>query len=313
MIEPKISVIVPVYNVKEFLNECVESILVQTFENFEILLIDDGSTDGSEKLCDELKTRDKRIRVFHQKNAGLSAARNFGIKEAKGKYLAFVDSDDSVKPAFLKNLHDSLKNDDSDIAVCGYDKDIPEKITLSGKDACIRLLTKQENLDILAWNKLYKKSLFLENKIFYPEGKIHEDNLTTYKLYSKVKKVSFVPESLYKYRKRSGSITDKNKKEFHLEMRELAAHEAIDYLKSDSELEQAAEISLLLAKFAWLDNSLAGRIDPKFASKTITWLKIHQSDFLDNNLLTKKLKTYLQLATNLNGFGYKLFRKIKHD
>lgn len=311
MIRPKISVVIPVYNVKDFLTECVESVLVQTFENFEILLIDDGSTDGSKKLIDELIKKDERIRVFHKENGGLSSARNVGIRKSEGEFLAFVDSDDSVKPSFLKELYESIKEDNSDVSVCGYGLEIPEKRTLSGKEACIKLLTEQKNLDILAWNKLYKKSLFLENNIFYPEGKLHEDNLTTYKLYSKAKKVSFIPKSLYNYRKRPGSITEANKKELHLEMRELAAREAIAHLESDNDLKQAAEISLLLAKFAWLDNALSDRVDKKYIEESLSWLKTHKKDFSKNKFLSRKLKCYLELSTNLNGIGYKLFRKVK--
>ncbi len=313
MPKPLISIIVPVYNVKDFLTECLESLTAQTYENLEIIIIDDGSTDGSSELCDKLKYKDKRIAVIHQKNGGLSAARNAGLKVAKGEYVAFVDSDDSVNPSFIKALFQAIKTNNSDISVCGYDDDLPKEKTLTGKEATINLLLAQENIDILAWNKLYKKTLFIKNHISYPVDKIHEDNLTTYKLYSKSNKVSFVPESLYNYRKREGSITSENKKESHLEIRELAAREAIAYFADDSELKNAAEISLLLAKFAFLDNALNKRINQKYITKTIAWLKAHKKDFRGNKFLSAKLKAYLVASTNLNGFGYKLFRKIKHE
>ena len=193
MPKPLISVIVPVYNVKGYLTECVESLLAQTFDSYEILLIDDGSTDGSSTLCESFKTSHPNVRIFHKPNGGLSSARNFGLYRAKADFVAFVDSDDTVEPNYLQSLHDALEKHDADIAVCGYDSDLPRAETLSGKNATIRLLTKQENLDVLAWNKLYKKSLFFDHDIFYPEGEVHEDNLTTYKLYSKAKKVTFVP------------------------------------------------------------------------------------------------------------------------
>ena len=310
---PLISIIVPVYNVKEFLVECIESLIAQTYENLEIIIVDDGSTDGSSELCDKLKYKDKRIVVIHQKNGGLSAARNSGLKIAEGEYVAFVDSDDSANPSFIKVLFRAAKTHNSDIVVCGYDDNFPKEKTLTGKEATINLLLAQENIDILAWNKLYKKALFTDNHIKYPTGKIHEDNLTTYKLYSKSNKVSFISESLYNYRKRKGSITNKDKKELHLEIREFAAREAISYFANDSELKSAAEISLLLAKFAFLDNALNKRIDQKRIAKTISWLKTHKKEFHNNVFLSTKLKAYLVISTNFNGFGYKLFRKIKHE
>lgn len=311
--KPQISIIVPVYNVKAFLSECVESLLAQTYRDFEIILVDDGSTDGSEKLVDDFKRQDDRIHAIHQKNAGLSAARNAGIKKAKGDYLAFVDSDDSVAPTFLEELHNVLQSSHADIAVCGYDSKLPQSTTLSGEDAAVQLLTKQENLDILAWNKLYKKSLFLEYGIFFPEGKIHEDNLTTYKLYAVAQKVVFLPKTLYHYRQRSDSITSKTRQAHHLGMRELAAREAVAYFAGNPRLKSAAEISLLLAKFAWLDNSLTARVSAKHQAETLAWLKAHRNDFQNNPFLTSKLKLYLALSTRLGGVGYQLFRTLRHD
>lgn len=104
-----ISVIVPVYNVEKYLRKCIDSILCQTYKNFEIILIDDGSSDNSGKICDEYLNRDERISVFHKKNQGLSEARNTGIKKAKGKYLTFVDSDDFINEEYILNLYDNLK------------------------------------------------------------------------------------------------------------------------------------------------------------------------------------------------------------
>jgi len=313
MNNPLVSIIVPVYNTKEFLSECTESLVSQTYNNIEIILVDDGSTDGSSELCDKLAFKDRRIRVIHQKNGGLSDARNTGIDNAKGDFISFVDSDDSVNPSFIKILLKGIKANDSDISVCGYGEDFPKQRTITGKEATIKLLLEQKNIDILAWNKLYKNNLFLDNGIQYPKGKLHEDNLTTYKLYSRSNKVSFIPKSLYNYRKREGSITNINKKETHLKMRELAARESIDYLKEDDVLKEAAEISLLLSKFAYLDNSLNGRIKVEYTDKVISWLKKQKNNFRHNQFLSAKLKTYLILATNFGGYPYKLFRRVKHE
>lgn len=115
-----ISVIVPVYNIKEYLERCVDSILAQTWENLEVLLVDDGSTDGTENLVDELQKKDPRIRVFHKKNGGSSSARNLGIREAGGKYLGFVDSDDYIEPEMFAEMYREAQNTGAYIVMCGF-------------------------------------------------------------------------------------------------------------------------------------------------------------------------------------------------
>ena len=308
---PLISLIIPVYNVEPYLSSCLDSIINQSYQNLEIILVNDGSTDGSRFLCEQYKQKDSRIILINQKNQGLSSARNTGINSATGKYLSFIDSDDEVKKDYVKKLYSALKKSSANISVCGYNETVPKLETLSGTAATVRLLTHQENLDLLAWNKLYKKDLFVKNKIFYPVGKVHEDNLTTYKLYSKAEKVAFVPESLYVYRERKGSITKNSQKEAHLKIRELSAREALDFFKGNETLTTAAEISLLLAQFAWLDNALKNTVPKKYESKTLLWLKTHQKSYYKNQFLTKKLKLYLLLSTNFSGKPYKLFRKLK--
>lgn len=120
--KPLVSIIVPVYQVKDYVGECVESLLRQTYKNLEILLVDDGSTDGSGAICDEYASRDNRIRVIHQENQGLSAARNTGFDQAAGEYVAFVDSDDAVLPDFIETLYDLADRHQADIAICAYER-----------------------------------------------------------------------------------------------------------------------------------------------------------------------------------------------
>ena len=120
--EELISIIVPVYNVKDYLKKCVDSILKQSYNNIEVILVDDGSTDGSSIICDELKAMDSRVLVIHKENGGLSDARNCGVKEAKGKYVCFVDSDDFVDKDFVKILYTNIVDKSCDIAICRYEK-----------------------------------------------------------------------------------------------------------------------------------------------------------------------------------------------
>lgn len=311
--KPLISIIVPCYNVEPYLKECLDSLINQTYKNIEIIIINDGSTDKTKEIIDTYSRKHDIIHVIHQDNAGLSEARNVGIKESSGQFIALVDSDDSVSLKFIEKLYVNIETDGSDICVCGFNNNVPNKKCITGQQALMHLLMEQENIDILAWNKLYKKELFTEHNISYPKGKIHEDNLTTYKLYSKAKKISYINESLYNYRIREGSIMKTQKKLEHLQAREQAARESIIYLKNcDNEIRKAANTSLLLAKYAILDNAIRGSIDKKYKNQTIAWIRQHD-DFKRKCKVTKKLRFYNALINIANGIPYTIFRKIIHE
>lgn len=311
MNNPLVSIIIPVYNVEDFVEKCLESAYLQSYENIELIVVDDGSTDKSSVICDDFAKNKKNVKVFHNKNGGLSFARNFGIKKASGELIALVDSDDFVEKDFIEKMIEALEKDGSDVVVCGFDEEKPERKILSGKEATIKLLVEQENLEMVAWNKLYKKDLFIKNNIWYPVGEKNEDSLTTYKILSKAKKISYIPEILYNYIKRDGSIMNATKIEERLIMRERAGEESIKFFVDDKDLKDAAEIALLTAKFAFVDASLIGKLDKKFYKENIDWIKKHTNEYLDNKYLTRKLKIYLKLVKIFNGDGYKLFRKVK--
>lgn len=313
-----ISVIIPAYNIEEYLSACLDSVLSQKFKDFEIIIVDDGSTDNTPKICDEYQKKFSQISVLHQKNTGLSAARNAGIKKAKGEYLALIDGDDLIAKDFLSHLYQTAIETTSDIVICDFlefSKTPPHTAgshlptTTDGQAAAIRLLVGQENRDVIACNKLYKRALFKDIK--YPVGALHEDNLTTYKLLAKAHRVAIAPEALYFYRRREGSITAEQDIRSSLEAKERAAREAIQYFKNSKELHSAAEIALLLSYFAYLDNIAAGRIkDQTLWQETIKKIKASKKSYLNNPYLTKKLKLYLALIKI--PFIYKLFRKIIH-
>ena len=311
--EDLISIVVPVYNVVNYLEECLNSLLSQKYAHKEIIVVDDGSTDGSSRICDEYAEKYDCIQLIRQENAGLSAARNTGLMAAKGKYICFVDSDDYVLPGYINKMYKALIKNGSDICVCGYDNFIPPEMSLIGSEATIRLLTQQINMDILAWNKMYKRSLFIDYEIRYPEGEIHEDNLTTYKLYSHAKRVSYIQETLYHYRSRGNSIMKRTKVIKHLQMRERAAREAQKYFAKDVVLKQAADISLLTAKFAYLDKSISGLVEEKYIEEAKDWILDHRDQYKKNIFMGKKLKAYYTLLAKLDGKPYVAFRKIKHE
>lgn len=218
---PIISVIVPVYNVEKYLCQCIDSILAQTFTNFELILMDDGSTDGSTALCDEYAVKDKRIRVFHKKNGGQAEARNLGIDISKGQYLTFIDSDDVVSPEYLNQLFKAIQENDADISVCdeisfqdGELFSFSEKTTyscwcMSGREACIRYYNMEWIIPVGPCAKLLKANLFKD--IRFPVGKIYEDQGTVPRLWYAANKVAILNNcTLYAYRIRTGSTTHTN-------------------------------------------------------------------------------------------------------
>ena len=206
-----ISIIVPVFKVEEYLDECIESIVNQTYRNLEIILVDDGSPDNCPQMCDEWAVRDSRIKVIHKVNGGLSDARNAGIEIATGDYIAFVDSDDFIKPDMLEKLHAVLVKADADISACGILTCEGEKQTAWGckdfvgsPEQIYELLYNDTAYPVAAWNKLYRRSCW-EN-LRFPVGKTCEDAFTTYQLIHGVRRIVMIPDALYCYRIRPGSI-----------------------------------------------------------------------------------------------------------
>lgn len=210
-----ISVIVPVYNVEKYLKRCIESILQQTFKEFELLLIDDGSTDLSGKICDESSEDDKRIIVYHKKNGGLSDARNYGINRAKGKYVTFIDSDDYIGPTFLEYLHKSCQKYNAMIAVgasfFSYSEDLDcfnehENSTFEcyTSEEAIKEICLNKKFGMSAWGKLYDKKLF--DSIQFPIGVLYEDLQTTPYLIHKCNKIVYCQGATYYWYQRKGSI-----------------------------------------------------------------------------------------------------------
>lgn len=264
--EELVSVVIPVYNVKKYIKKCVNTIINQTYKNLEIILVNDGSTDGSEKVCQELKNEDKRITVINQKNQGLSAARNTGIKYAKGQYIQFVDSDDWIDCNCIKELYNCIKKYKSDIAICGiimsypkYDKKMnwfDKNLCINNDDALIELL-KNNNISSHAWNKLYKIELF--DKIEFPIGKIYEDVRMMYKVFLKARKIAISNKYLYYYRQRSNSITTKidinNKLEYI-----QAFKERYYYFESTYKKEKYTELAL----YSYLNSILSSLVTLKY-------------------------------------------------
>lgn len=197
-----VSIIVPIYNTEKYLRKCIESLINQQYKNIEIILVNDGSKDHSLHMCKEFSRKDNRIKIVNQNNMGLSAARNNGIKVAKGKFLMFVDGDDYVSPEFVSAALLNQKKWNSDIVIFNYDSIYDDKVEKYCQKAPEGIVPKERAMELIiddshAWNKLYKKELF--NNIRYPVYKNYEDIFTTYRLFDIAKKISYVNDSTYFY------------------------------------------------------------------------------------------------------------------
>lgn len=202
-----IDIIVPVYKVGKYLNRCIDSIISQTYTNYRLILVDDGSPDNCGKICDEYAKKDKRIHVIHQENGGLSAARNAGIDWAfansDSEWLTFIDSDDWIHQKYLESLYGAVEETKLDVAICGYVKIDDRELDVNTNHLYPEIWNTEEFFcshrtnSVVAWAKIYKKYLFEE--IRYPVGKIHEDSFTTHKILFKSEKIAFVDEPMYAY------------------------------------------------------------------------------------------------------------------
>lgn len=212
-----VSVIVPVYNVEKYLKKCVTSIMENSFKNLEIILIDDGSTDNSGQLCNELANMDSRIKVIHKTNGGLSSARNAGLDIARGDYISFVDSDDYIDKDMLSKMLDKAIEYDADIVQCGIFRvnEKGEKSTTfqiedwnyHGEEILEKFFKKQ-TIPVMVWNKLFRRSLIGECRMM--DGHNNEDNIFTIDILPKANCVVSIHEQLYYYLIRSDSIMKKS-------------------------------------------------------------------------------------------------------
>lgn len=253
--DPLITVAVPIYNVENYLSECIDSIIAQSYKNLEIILVDDGSPDKCGELCDEYQKADMRIRVIHQKNKGLSGARNSAIDIAEGEYITFVDSDDWISQDMVEKLYQKMVEMHADMVVSGIEsfyEDGTKKSNNHEKE--VLNYTREEALDCFLFNdyltpcvcgKLYKTSLW--DDVRHPEGKLFEDQFTTYKIIDRCDKIVYLTTPMYHYRKRSGSIGHSTfgKKTYHLYE---AIHEEYEFIVSKY---SSACPNIAVARITW--------------------------------------------------------------
>jgi len=303
-----ISIIIPVYNVESFLRKCIDSILKQTYVNFECILIDDGSTDNCPVICDEYATKDPRVIVIHQKNSGVSSARNAGLSIARGEWIGFVDSDDWCDSDMFDFLLENGKKHEADISMCGYRmvSEAGDKIvSTSEKHPFLIMNSRKSTKQLLlnrfikgySWNKLFRRRLFFcENEMLHYDEtiKYSEDDLMCFYLFKRADKIVYFPQPYYNYRKRndSASVIYENKGLTDVSITRFNAYEKM--LQTET------------------DNSIRYRIlalkGISAANACLRYINYNSFNYDDNflflkNIVRKNLK-YILLVGSMKGKAY---------
>lgn len=314
---PLISIIIPIYNTEKYLPRCLDSVVHQTYNNLEIILIDDGSTDNSYQIAKDYSAKDSRIKLIHQKNQGLSGARNTGIGKSTGKYISFIDSDDEVKSNFIEKLLFALQKTNSDISVCSFQEIYPSgKITHFSNnypattyttDQALQAMLLEHGFMVSATMKLFPAKYF--QKIQFPVGKLHEDIGTTYKLIMKATKISYIPDELYIYHHHGNSIISaKSFSPRKLDIITLTDQMCNDIDAKYPNLSNVTQERRVRARFSVLRQIPLSQPQTK---QILSYLKSHQSYITKNSLAANTDKLALRLALTsprLFQLAYKLFK-----
>lgn len=312
----KLSVIIPIYNVEKYLRRCIESVLKQTYLNLEIILVDDGSTDGCEKICDEYKEKDERVSVIHKKNGGLSEARNFGLKLVTGEIVTYLDSDDYIDANMYEKMIKAMRDKEADIVVCGTYIDYEDGSTKIKSEKKEKILNTEEALielnsfssfDMSVCNKIFKKEIIKD--IDFPVGKKSEDYFVMYQYFARAKKVVIINEAKYHYFQRSNSISrGKN-----------VTHDYIEGSKSQKEFFEknfpnliyvgntAYAFSYIATYNRYIKNGLkmTNEMKKKFKREVRKYLK----DIIENSHISSAKKVQAILFSN-SLFIYKMALKV---
>ncbi|MGL9728856.1 glycosyltransferase family 2 protein [Enterococcus sp. DIV0756] len=315
----EISIIVTVYNSEKYLNKTIESILNQTFRDFELILVDDGSTDSSGKICDDYAREDNRIRVLHQKNGGVSCARNKGIEISNGEFIGFVDSDDFIDPDMYELLLHNLKKEEAELSICGiYDvyegkevKRIDQQYFVVNRDKAVKLILEAKIISVHPVNKLYKKLLF-EN-VSYPEGSITEDGAVMLYLLENVSKVVIDTSQKYYYYHRENSITTKAFSMIDLKTIEVWQNNEKYIKKNYPQYNSIAHTRVCWAHLIVLDKLLMGK--KEFVSERneiVSFLRRNFCFIMKNEYFTRNRKiSVVLLMLNIN--LYKLVSYLEYS
>lgn len=322
MNQPLISVIVPVYNVEKYLRRCLRSIYEQTYKNIEIVLVDDGSTDVSLQLLEEYAKKDSRAKIIRQKNMGLSAARNTGIRYSKGEYLTFIDSDDYVTHDYVEYMYKLLEqnNFSSSLALCSLMNTFPngrsknmgnnEERIISGKE-CIEMMCYHNLVDTCAYAKLGKRELYDEH--FFPVGKLFEDIGSTYKLFEQCRTVACGFKAKYFYSIKENSIVTSKFKPSKLDLLEMTDQMAQSVNTIYPDLAEATARRQVYARFSTLNQTLGEPSTKMIQRKLKEYIVAHKSAILNNPKAPRRDKIaygMLSLGLPIYEYMWKAYLKI---
>lgn len=308
---PTISVVLPVYNVKAYLEKCVDSICHQTYKELEIILVDDGSTDGCYELCEYLKEKDDRIIVIHKENGGLSDARNAGTLQATGKYISYVDSDDYVKETYIEYLYGLIQKYNCKVSLATHiviDENGKQVEIGDGTDeclsaeACLERMLYHDVIDTSAWSKLY--DIELARKFLYPKGKLFEDIGNTYRFFLESERVACGYEPQYYYMLRSNSIVTSSFNMRKLDMLEMTDQMADDVEKQFPNLMDALLRRRVYARFSTLNQMKNTSEHADVRNSLIAYIKAHRSEVMHNPKAPKRDK----IAIILLSISYQLYK-----
>lgn len=309
-----VSIVVPVYNVAEYLGICIESLVQQTYRNIEILLVDDGSTDVSGDICKEWAARDSRIVYIRKANGGAASARNVALDRCRGQYIAFVDSDDYIDENYIEVLYAAIDENGADISICGWKNEtesVPVKAdsvkgsVVYAKTEALSKLLYQEEFDTAMWAKLYRARLF-EN-IRFPEGNIYEDIAIIYKVFDLVERVAYISYEGYHYLLRASGTT---LKKFSVKKMDL-----IDVVEEMEEyiIERCPEAeSAMRSKFVRANFHIYLQIprDKEFAAERMR-IEANIGKYRKSVLADKRTRRGTKAALLLSGISYGLFYRLK--
>ena len=315
--QPLVSIVVPIYNVAPYLPRCLDSILSQTYKNFEAILVNDGSTDDSRKICEEYARKDKRLILTNKKNGGLSSARNAGIEKASGSYITFVDSDDYIDDDYVSTLLETATKYGSDISACGhitrYERSSAtihsacnRDFSLSPEEAIKAILYETySGLGVSAWAKLYSTKLF--NNVRFPEGALYEDTAVIFELVSLANKVGANLIGKYNYIMRDNSIVNERFTNKKLELISSTESGCNKVLPKYPKLKRAVNCRIVYAYLSTLSQASKSSTKPpkSITKKLISYIRRHGLPLLFN--ANVKTRNKIGVLSSLFGFRFYTF------
>lgn len=313
---PKVSVIVPVYNVEKYIEKCLDSLVNQTLEEIEIIIVNDGTKDNSMKIVKDFKEKyPQKIVYLEKENGGLSDARNYGIPYAKGEYIAFLDSDDYIEKDTYEKMYELAKKESSDMVECDFYWEYPNKTKIDTGEVYHNKKEMAEKVRVVAWNKLIKREILEKAKIEFPKGYRYEDVEFTYKLIPYLEKVSFLKEPCIHYIQRENSISN-SQNERTKEIFDVLEH-VIDYYKEKKIYDKYEEqIEYIYTRYL-LCSSLLRIVkvnDKETRNKLLemTWTNLNTKfpNWKKNRILKKKNNGKNLYMKTVNKFTYKIYCKI---